>query len=110
MDGVNQRAADLQPTWYAATHGETPKSGLLDLLRRGSEETLTESGKVKHSGTHHGHPLATRAGIACMEVMTPEVYARLSAYGARIKDEPQPLGDRKRTPLPGQRARFVPRI
>ena len=49
MDGVNQRAADLQPTWYAATHGETPKSGLLDLLRRGSEETLTESGKVKHS-------------------------------------------------------------
>lgn len=45
------------------------------------------SGQVKHSGTHHGHPLATRAGIACMEVMTPEVYARLATHGARIKDE-----------------------
>jgi glutamate-1-semialdehyde 2,1-aminomutase len=48
---------------------------------------LMGSGKVKHSGTHHGHPLATRAGIACMEAMTPEVYARLATYGARIKDE-----------------------
>ena len=48
---------------------------------------LTASGRVTHSGTHHGHPLATRAGIACMEVMTPAVYARLATYGARIKDE-----------------------
>lgn len=48
---------------------------------------LIGSGQVKHSGTHHGHPLATAAGVACMEVMTPEVYARLTAYGAHIKDE-----------------------
>ena len=49
--------------------------------------SFVESAKVKHSGTHHGHPLATRAGIACMEVMTPDVYARLAEYGAQIKDE-----------------------
>lgn len=45
------------------------------------------SGQVKHAGTHHAHPLATRAGIACMEVMTPEVYTQLTAQGARIKNE-----------------------
>jgi len=30
---------------------------------------MGEEGQVYHSGTHHGHPLATIAGIACMEVM-----------------------------------------
>jgi glutamate-1-semialdehyde 2,1-aminomutase len=49
--------------------------------------SFVESAKVKHSGTHHGHPLATRAGIACLEVMTPDVYARLADYGAHIKYE-----------------------
>jgi glutamate-1-semialdehyde 2,1-aminomutase len=49
--------------------------------------SFAESNKVKHSGTHHGHPLATRAGIACMEVMTPDVYARMAGEGAHIIDE-----------------------
>jgi glutamate-1-semialdehyde 2,1-aminomutase len=49
--------------------------------------SFAESAKVRHSGTHHGHPLATRAGIACMEVMTPDVYRRLAGYGMRIKEE-----------------------
>lgn len=48
---------------------------------------MGEIGMVYHSGTHHGHPLATKAGIACLEVMTEAVYQRLNNYGEKIKGE-----------------------
>jgi glutamate-1-semialdehyde 2,1-aminomutase len=48
---------------------------------------MGDQGMVYHSGTHHGHPIATIAGIACLEVMDEQAYARLNAYGKRIKDE-----------------------
>jgi len=48
---------------------------------------MGETGKVYHSGTHHGHPLATKAGIACLEVMNEATYDRLNKYGDRIKIE-----------------------
>ncbi len=44
-------------------------------------------GLVYHSGTHHGHPLATAAGLACMEVMDEQAHSRLNAYAERIKTE-----------------------
>jgi len=47
---------------------------------------MGETGMVYHSGTHHGHPLATIAGIACMEVLDESTYARMNANGKRIKD------------------------
>ncbi len=48
---------------------------------------MGDQGLVYHSGTHHGHPLATMAGVACLEVMDEQVYARMNAHGERIKHE-----------------------
>lgn len=48
---------------------------------------MSTAGLVYHAGTHHGHPMATAAGIACMEVMDEVAYDRLNAYGDRIKSE-----------------------
>ena len=48
---------------------------------------LGEAGFVYHSGTHHGHPLATAAGAACLAQLDKAAYARLAAMGGRIKGE-----------------------
>lgn len=48
---------------------------------------LGEAGYVYHSGTHHGHPLATAAGAACLRLLDEAAYARLEAMGERIKRE-----------------------
>ncbi|MGD9603440.1 MAG: aspartate aminotransferase family protein [Gammaproteobacteria bacterium] len=46
---------------------------------------LGEAGQLFHSGTHHGHPLATAAGAACLGLLDEAAYARLEAMGNRIK-------------------------
>ncbi|MBM4227393.1 MAG: aminotransferase class III-fold pyridoxal phosphate-dependent enzyme [Gammaproteobacteria bacterium] len=46
---------------------------------------LGEAGEVYHSGTHHGHPLAMAAGIACLDVLDEAAFARLNGMGQRIK-------------------------
>ena len=48
---------------------------------------MSTAGLVYHAGTHHGHPMATAAGVACMEVMDKAAYSRLNGYGDRIKNE-----------------------
>jgi glutamate-1-semialdehyde 2,1-aminomutase len=48
---------------------------------------VTENGQVHLSGTHQGHPLATIAGIACLEVMDKEAHERLNHLAERIKKE-----------------------
>ena len=48
---------------------------------------MSTAGLVYHAGTHHGHPMATAAGAACMEVMDKAAYSRLNSYGDRIKTE-----------------------
>lgn len=48
---------------------------------------MGEAGFVYHSGTHHGHPLATAAGAACLGVLDEAAFARLYAMGQRIKRE-----------------------
>ena len=48
---------------------------------------MGDQGLVYHSGTHHGHPLSTIAGAACMEVMDKQTYERLNGYAEKIKTE-----------------------
>ncbi|WP_043194620.1 aspartate aminotransferase family protein [Pseudomonas putida] len=48
---------------------------------------VLEDNQVMISGTHHGHPLACAAGIACLEAMDPAAYERLNRMAATIKDE-----------------------
>ena len=48
---------------------------------------MVESMQVLHSGTHHAHPIATKAGIACLEVMDKEAFQRLNDLAGRIKNE-----------------------
>jgi glutamate-1-semialdehyde 2,1-aminomutase len=48
---------------------------------------LGEGGFVYHSGTHHGHPLATAAGAACLSLLDEAAFARLDVMGQRIKRE-----------------------
>ena len=60
---------------------------------------MVESGQINISGTHHGHPLATRAGIACMEVMNEASYDQLNALAGRIKNELNELAERKNYPF-----------
>jgi len=48
---------------------------------------IHETGTIYHSGTHHGHPLATAAGIACMEVLDEATCNRINKMGDRIADD-----------------------
>jgi len=48
---------------------------------------VLEADQVLISGTHHGHPLAAAAGIACMETMDEESYAKLNRQSERIQRE-----------------------
>lgn len=48
---------------------------------------VIEQNLVMISGTHHGHPLACAAGIACMETMDEAAYTKLNAMAERIKTE-----------------------
>jgi glutamate-1-semialdehyde 2,1-aminomutase len=71
--------------------------GAVGGLEKYMEMNTTE--QVYHSGTHHGHPLATAAGIACMEVMNEATYKRLNGYGSRIKEEMNQWAKMKNYPL-----------
>lgn len=48
---------------------------------------VLEENQVMISGTHHGHPMACAAGIACMEAMDSNAYKRLNDMAATIKKE-----------------------
>ena len=52
--------------------------------RRDIMETLSPLGAVFHAGTLAGNPLATAAGRAALEQLTPEVYDTLRARAARL--------------------------
>lgn len=55
----------------------------------GSAEVMQvlEDGRVRISGTHHGHRLALIAGAACMQQMDEAAFDRLNGYSARIMSE-----------------------
>ena len=46
---------------------------------------------VSHGGTFNGNPVAAAAGLATLRELTPDVYVRLAALGARLSAR---LGDR----------------
>lgn len=48
---------------------------------------VVEQNQVMISGTHHGHPLACAAGIACMKAMDDRAYDRLNGMAEMIKTE-----------------------
>jgi glutamate-1-semialdehyde 2,1-aminomutase len=54
---------------------------------------------IYHSGTNHGHPLSTIAGIACMETMNKKAYKKLNDFGSRIKTELNEWADEKQYPF-----------
>jgi len=60
---------------------------------------MSTAGLVYHAGTHHGHPMSTAAGIACMGVMDEAAYARLNGYGDRIRTELGGWAEEKQLPF-----------
>jgi glutamate-1-semialdehyde 2,1-aminomutase len=54
--------------------------GRADLMR-----LIAPEGPVYQAGTLSGHPLAMAAGIATLDLLTPSVYERLEAAGARLE-------------------------
>lgn len=52
--------------------------------RRDIMETLSPLGPVFHAGTLAGNPLATAAGRAALELLTPEAYSLLRGRAARL--------------------------
>lgn len=55
----------------------------------GSAEVLqvVEDDQVMISGTHHGHPLATTAGVACLETMNEAAFDKLNTMSKKIMTE-----------------------
>ena len=47
-------------------------------------ETLSPLGPVFHAGTLAGNPLATAAGLAVLDKLTPDVYATLAQRAAKL--------------------------
>jgi len=43
-------------------------------------------GRISHGGTFNANPLTMAGGVATMEQLTPEAYARLEALGNRLRD------------------------
>ena len=48
---------------------------------------MNEDHLVFHSGTHHGHPLSTWVGLACMRVMDEAAYARMNTLAGSLQSE-----------------------
>ena len=49
-------------------------------------ETLAPTGPVYQAGTLSGNPLATAAGLAALDQLTPETYAQLEARASQFAD------------------------
>ncbi|MEY2958490.1 MAG: glutamate-semialdehyde -aminomutase, partial [Actinomycetota bacterium] len=54
--------------------------------RREIMETLSPLGPVFHAGTLAGNPIATAAGLAALDHLTPEVYVVLARRAARLSE------------------------
>ena len=51
--------------------------------------------RINHGGTFNANPLTMAGGIATMDQLTPEAYARLDALGERVRDGVRRLLRRK---------------
>jgi glutamate-1-semialdehyde 2,1-aminomutase len=57
-------------------------------------------GRINHGGTFNANPLTMAGGLATMEELTPDAYARLDALGDRLRDGVRRLF--RRLKYPGQ--------
>ena len=55
-------------------------------------------GRISHGGTFNANPLTMAGGVAPMEQLTPEAYARLDALGDRVREGVRRLLQRKKRP------------
>ena len=73
--------------------------------RRDVMENLTPLGTVFHAGTLAGNPLATAAGLAALDELSPDVYMELSAraraLSAMLRDACAARGIRAQFPVVG---------
>lgn len=58
-----------------------------------------ENGRVSIAGTHHGHKLAVAAGIAMMNEMTEDAFARLNGMAARVMTELNDWSEERESPF-----------
>jgi glutamate-1-semialdehyde 2,1-aminomutase len=52
---------------------------------------------VHHGGTYNGNPVTAAAGVATLQQMTPDAYARLDELGDALRDELRRMLDRRGT-------------
>ncbi|MCH8195481.1 MAG: aspartate aminotransferase family protein [Chloroflexi bacterium] len=73
------------------------RAEIMDLL----DPTKTSTGyaKVSHVATYGGHPLSMVSGLAYLQAMTPEVYARLHHLGDLVRSELRHLFARLEAPI-----------
>ncbi len=73
------------------------RAEIMDLL----DPTKTPTGyaKVSHVATYGGHPLSMVSGLAYLQAMTPEVYARLHHLGDLVRSELRHLFARLEAPI-----------
>ncbi len=73
--------------------------------RREIMETLTPLGTVFHAGTLAGNPIATAAGLAALDQLTPDVYIELMARARHLSACLRDACVRGRVPgpVPGRR-------
>jgi glutamate-1-semialdehyde 2,1-aminomutase len=73
--------------------------------RRELMETLSPLGPVFHAGTLSGNPIATAAGLAALDLLTPDVYIELMArarhLAALLRDACSATGFRASFPVVG---------
>jgi glutamate-1-semialdehyde 2,1-aminomutase len=55
-------------------------------------------GRINHGGTFNANPLTMAGGLATVEELTPEAYARLDALGDRLRDGVRRLLRRQKYP------------
>ena len=60
-------------------------AGRADIL--GRSDPARKQGRVTHAGTFNGNPMVGAAGHATMSLLTPEVFERMNALGARLRAE-----------------------
>ena len=85
--GGAQQAYDVRPD--LTTFGKVIGGGLpIGAVggRRDIMETLSPLGTVFHAGTLAGNPLATAAGRAALEQLTPDAYATLRIRASRLAE------------------------
>ena len=60
-------------------------------------------GRINHGGTFNANPLTMAGGVATMEQLTPEAYARLEALGERVRDGRDPSAAQAQVSRPDHR-------